>query len=156
MSRFSAVCAQHLGLHLSSLMLSFLCSCSVPGFRQTILFPKSASSSLNKQEQRNHTQPSGGATSSRVQCEWGTQLVTVPGLFRNTLLLSNVKIASALQFSFHQSETHHNTLQALANCCFLDMLLLFVQTSLLHLLSFRHILMLWQPEKPLLCAQRAM
>lgn len=62
------------------------------------------------------------------------------GYCRKTLLLSNLKTASAVEFSFHQSETHQNTVQALANCCSLDMLLLFVRTSLLHLLSFGHII----------------
>lgn len=63
-SRFSAICTQHLGLHFSSLMLSLLSSYHVPSFSQTLLFPKSTTSSLNNQVQRNHIQSSCGATST--------------------------------------------------------------------------------------------
>lgn len=45
-----------------------------------------------------------------------------------------------LQYNSPSIKVRLNTVQALANCCSLDMLLLFVQTSLLHLLSFRHII----------------
>lgn len=58
-NRFSAISA-HLGLHFWSLMFSFLSLWNVPGFRQLLLFPKSTTSSLNNQVQRNHIQASGG------------------------------------------------------------------------------------------------